>query len=141
VVLLPWAFVVIGIAAVAGGIHGLRSVSRFESGMLRAVGVVTGLVESRDAGRRLTWAPYVRFSLPDGRTVEAESRTSSRPPAAREGDRVTVLYDPADPERFDLPASLTARRFIAIVLIVMGAGFAVLGTVLGVIFFALRDAL
>lgn len=48
------------------------------------------------------WVPVVRFSLPDGRVVEAETLTGSMPAPAQVGDKVEVAYDPADPRRVNL---------------------------------------
>ena len=48
--------------------------------------------------------PVLRFSLPDGRTVETQSSWGTNTPAAKPGTQVTVLYDPADPTSASLPA-------------------------------------
>ena len=133
-VIVPWALAVIGLAVVAGGVYWLRSVGRFEAGAHRAGGVVTGLVESRAADRKLMWTPVVRFTLPDGRTIEGEADTGAHPPPAQQGEPVTVVYDADDPNRFDLARSIGLTRAVAIALIVVGGGVAALGVVLGLIF-------
>ncbi|RMB58965.1 DUF3592 domain-containing protein [Tessaracoccus antarcticus] len=45
------------------------------------------------------WFPYVEFNLPDGRSIRGESMTGARPAPARVGELVSVVYDPASPER------------------------------------------
>lgn len=52
------------------------------------------------------WVPVVRFVLPDGRVVEAETLTGAAPAPARVGDRVEVRYDAGDPERVNLATGL-----------------------------------
>ncbi|MGB8261715.1 MAG: DUF3592 domain-containing protein [Terracidiphilus sp.] len=78
-------------------------ISRFVERSEFAQGTVTALepvskAGNRDADRNVTYAPVFTFSTKDGKTVSVLSRTSSNPPAFHLGDRVTVLYDPANPE-------------------------------------------
>ncbi len=48
-----------------------------------------------------TFAPVVRFTLPDGRTVESETLTSRRPAPAREGETLRVRYRLDAPDQVD----------------------------------------
>jgi hypothetical protein len=72
----------------------------------RATGVVVALRENRSVTEqrtsrqvKITYAPVVRFTTPDGRPVEFASRTSSAPAGYRVGESVPVSYDPADPQQ------------------------------------------
>jgi len=72
--------------------------------------------------------PVLRFSLPDGRTVETQSSWGTNPPAAKPGAQVTVLYDPADPTSASLPAggsaAVVSGVIIALGCLLIGVGLA-----------------
>jgi hypothetical protein len=51
---------------------------------------------SSDSGT--TYAPIFSYSV-DGQTYEVKSGTSSNPPLHERGDVVTLLYDPAHPQK------------------------------------------
>jgi hypothetical protein len=140
VYLLPWVFVVIGAGILVGGIRSLRATSRFERRAVQAPGTVTDLrwSASGSSGRRAF--PIVCFALPDGRVVEAAATYGSNPPPAVPGQPVTVMYDPRDPTTFRLPGFLGAGHLFAVLLIVLGAGFMVLGTFVGALFLLVHGA-
>ena len=105
----------------------MRRTRRFVAEAVPTLGEVAGMSERR--GRRLTYAPVVRFTGPDGRAVEFTDDTSSSRPAYRVGDRVSVLYlrrDPSD-ARVASPYKLYAPDLI---FACFGALFAVIGSVL-----------
>lgn len=61
-------------------------------------GTVVRLNEQSDSeGGCCTYVPIVEFEA-GGRAYSFEGGTASDPPAYRVGERVPVLYDPADPE-------------------------------------------
>lgn len=61
-------------------------------------GTVVRLNEQSDSeGGCCTYVPIVEFEA-GGRAYSFEDGTASDPPAYRVGERVPVLYDPADPE-------------------------------------------
>lgn len=61
-------------------------------------GTVVRLNEQSDSeGDCCTYVPVVEFEA-GGRTYSFEGGTASDPPAYETGERVPVLYDPADPE-------------------------------------------
>jgi len=133
--LVPWIFVVVGVAVVVAGVRSLRATSRFQARALQAPGVVTDVRWQRTTrDSRSVGFPVVRFNLPDGRTVEAMSAHGSRPAPAQTGQPVTVLYDPADPTEVRLPGFLGSGHAFGIVAIVIGIGFMVLGTLVGTLF-------
>ena len=76
--------------------------------------------------RTLLAFPVLRFSLPDGRTVETQSRWGTNPPAAKPGAQVTVLYDAEDPTRASIPAG-GAASFVSWVIIALGLLLIVIG--------------
>jgi hypothetical protein len=105
--LFPVAFVLIGGGMIALAVKAKRRRARWEAAATRTSGEVTDLrwQSAGQAGdRNLLAFPVLRFSLPDGRTVETQSTWGTNPPAAKPGARVTVLYDPAAPTSASLPA-------------------------------------
>ena len=107
----PAAFVLIGGGMIAMALKARRRRIRWEAAATRASGEVTDLrwQSVGQAGDRNPLAfPVLRFSLPDGRTVETQSTWGTNPPAAKPGAQVTVLYDPADPTSASLPAGGSA---------------------------------
>jgi hypothetical protein len=100
--LFSLAFAVVGGVVALQGIRSLRASRAFEQVAQRADGE---LVDVRyetvgpagDSSR--TSIPVVRFTLPDGRTVQTEARMGTGPGFRFKGSEVTVLYDPADPRR------------------------------------------
>lgn len=99
-------------AIVGGGlaVHGARSLVRTRAFLSRAVrteGEITGWrTERQDPGSSSrSYYARLRFPTPDGRTVETESDVPlSFWPADRDGP-VTVLFDPARPERARLDSA------------------------------------
>jgi hypothetical protein len=52
-----------------------------------------------DGERETRWYPVVRFALPGGRVVEAQTLYGADPAPTRPGRTEPVRYDPADPTR------------------------------------------
>jgi hypothetical protein len=127
----------IGLLLVAIGLglfwaaHRVRGDDRFS----RTAGAT--VVALRWRGHPADAFPVVRFQLPDGQPVEAQSTWGSRPARLNEGDRVEILYDPRDPTRIRLPGEAAAGAFLTVALVLSGAGFTVLGALLAVLSYAL----
>lgn len=64
---------------------------------MRTSGTVVENRELQDSEGR-SYTPIVEFQA-DGRAIRFEGQNSSDPPAYRVGQRVEVIYDPAQPER------------------------------------------
>lgn len=73
------------------------------------------------------WLPVVRFTLPDGRVVEAETLTGSMPAPARVGDRVEVRYDPDDPRRVNLARGFAQPGALGCLTTALAAGLVGVG--------------
>lgn len=103
-------FAVVGGAIAVTGIRSARASRAFEQVAKRAEGE---LVDVRyetvgspgDSSRRSI--PVVRFTLPDGRTVQTEARMGTSSGFNLKGSEVTVLYDPADPRRARIEGFMT----------------------------------
>jgi Protein of unknown function (DUF3592) len=82
-------------------------------------------VTDRETGA-VSFAPRVRFSTADGRTVEFQSTYRSNPPAYSAGQSVTVLYDPSEPNAAAV-SGLFAIWGLSIILALVGAAFVAVG--------------
>ncbi len=79
-------------------------------------------------GRVHNYAPVFEFEV-DGKRHEIVSKVASNPASAAVGDRVEVLYDPANPERAQIKSFLT-QWFLPLIFTVLGIVPTVVGTVL-----------
>lgn len=87
---------------------------RFQAAALRAEGEVVRLERSGDGA-----APVFRFTTAAGATHEAPHSIYSTPPAWRVGERATLLYSPAAPERAR-PDSFIATWLMPGVFLILG---------------------
>ena len=127
--LIPLLFAVAGAFFVVVGVRGRRAARAFEQRAEETYGFVTE-VRWRTVGRRpprqLLAFPVLSFTTRDGRPVEAEAAFGTQPPRAKEGDQVTVLYDPADPTRPRLSGTGTEKTLYGL-FVGLGGLFVVLG--------------
>jgi hypothetical protein len=95
-------FALVGGSIALTGVLSVRRSRQFERVALRADGELVDVryetVRSPGDSSRQS-IPVVRFTLPDGRTVETEARMGTGPGFRFKSSDVTVLYDPADPRR------------------------------------------
>jgi hypothetical protein len=103
-------FAVVGGGVAVAGIRSLRASRAFEQVAQRADGEIVDVryetVGSAGNSSR-TSIPVVRFTLPDGRTVQTEARMGTSAGFKFKGSEVTVLYDPADPRRARVEGFMT----------------------------------
>ncbi|MEV0970696.1 DUF3592 domain-containing protein [Microtetraspora glauca] len=126
------AILVLGLIGVIFSLVGaglLINAREFRRRALRAPGHVVGLRRS-DSGDGPTFYPIVRFMTAYGQEVETQSRFGSNPPAARPGQTVTVMYDPADPRRIRIDnatgnGTLLGGIFLGVGLLLLLAGIGV----------------
>jgi Protein of unknown function (DUF3592) len=109
-----WGFGTIAVAAMVLGIFAVGSAVDLYTSGLRAEGTVLEIrqtlrTETEEVTRpdgserrrdveRTSYSPVVRFTTQQGREIEFHGRGGSDASFA-EGDRVTVIYDPANPSR------------------------------------------
>jgi len=74
-------------------------------------GQVVGLSESCDDDG-CTYAPVVSFETRDGSTIYYRSNYFSGPPAYEVGERVTVIFDPENPEKAAIKGEGSVFRII-----------------------------
>jgi hypothetical protein len=83
---------------VASGIYAW-SIETFREKAKRASGEVIDLIEDLSSNDGPTYSPSFRFTTPDGEVWKVTSFTGTNPAVFSVGDRVTVLYDPANPAK------------------------------------------
>jgi hypothetical protein len=106
----------VGVGLLAGAGWSYASTHRFLARAAEATGTVVKLAvrHHTERGRRRTsHHPVVGFETARGVHIEFESHFGSDPPAYRVGDRVPVLYDPADPRE------ATIRTFLSLWLVTL----------------------
>jgi len=96
---------------------------------LRAEGYVIEVVVSRDSDGSSSYKPVVEFTDAEGRTHRFTSSISSSPPAHSPGERVEVIYSPADPNEAMID-SFIDRHLFPLVFGGLGALFACIGIAL-----------
>jgi len=125
--LLGLLFIALGGFTTLAAFFSLRRTRRFVAESLPADGEVMALREQR--GRRVMYAPVVRFTTQLGQTVEFTDEISSSRPGYRVGDRVRVLYDRRDPS--EARVAPTYKLYGSdIILAASGAFFAAVGCAL-----------
>ena len=106
-----------------------QETDRFMNVVRPATGTVVSLQwrTSRKGDDVATHAyPEVDFTLPDGQRVRAVTRTGNLHRPAKEGDTVSILYNPGNPQEIDLasqaPRSImnAGYRFLAVSFALMG---------------------
>lgn len=124
----------IGVIFLLIGVHGFRNTLSFHRRAEEAEGLVTA-VRTRSSGTghdiSVVFYPVVEFTTRDGHQVQTETRTGRSPAPAREGDQVTIEYDPEDPASADLAGSWSGLLLYGI-FIGMGTLFTVIGIVVQV---------
>lgn len=101
----------------------------------RAEGSVTEIEEYRVASGKRMYRPHVGFIDAAGQRRTFVSSLGSNPPSYAKGDRVAIIYDPANPGRAEIDSFLS-RYLGTLVFGMFGAVFTMLGAV--VLFRAVR---
>lgn len=92
-ILLLVSFIFLAVAAIIA-----FKVDHFVSAATQTTGVVIALAEKHDAKRdSITYAPVFTFATESGQTQSVTSSVATSPASYAVGDKVPVLYRPADP--------------------------------------------
>ena len=143
-----WCISIIVLAAAALMFYQGRKMSRFYREFDRIAARAEGMVVeinwlSSEAERRThqihrgTAFPVVEFSLPSGQIIRAQTHTGRSPAPAKVGEQVTVLYDPNQPEHFELLHN-SGRNMMAPLYYVLAIGFVVFACLVIVVWFLLK---
>ena len=128
---LPWLLPIVGVLSILSGIRTLFASASFRS---RAQPATAEITDRRweGSGRGSRMVPVVRFTLPDGRTVETEITAGANPLGNWEGHTVEVLYDPEDPTQARVEGLLGSGGSGASRAILIGVLFLLIGVALAV---------
>lgn len=118
-------FSIIGLGLLAIGGYLLFDSRAFLSDAAATSGTVISLVESDEGG----YAPIVSFVTGDGESFVLRSNVYSEGWKERQGDIVTVLYDPADPKKAKIDSLF---QLWGATLIISGVGVVFSGVGLGI---------
>ena len=117
-------FFVAGLGLLIGGLYSVQQTRRFLRTVVEAPGTVTDNVrrEKPSGGRYIRWLYYPRFSFQtrDGQGIVVISKTGSSQSVYREDERVTVLYDPRQPDQASIK-SFSELWMSSVILCGMGA--------------------
>jgi hypothetical protein len=93
---------------------------------ISAAGVVVALRQDRGSDGSSYFYPVVEFKLPNGETQTLRSNAGTNPPAYRQGDAVTVLFDPQQPEQARIQSfgSSFDRWIVSIITGILGLAMA-----------------
>lgn len=97
--MFPPLGVLTGLAFIALGAQTIRTARRLRASGQRVPGVVVRLRWDPSEYGGGQFYPVLRFQMHDGTVIETESDLGSNPAPARQGQPVTVVYDPARPRR------------------------------------------
>jgi hypothetical protein len=127
------AFAIASAALFRAAIRSTRENLRLEREGTRVTATVRELKESQSDDTP-AYAPIFEFSTPDGKVHRIESTTASYPAPHAVGDKISVLYDPAD------PAGARVESFTGLWLgaALMGGG-AVLGSIVAILCLVLPE--
>ncbi len=94
--IIKYLFTFLGLAMLAGTLYINEDTRSFLAKATKTEGTVVQLVLSYSNHSR-TYHPVVRFTERNGQTIEFVSSIGSNPPGYSEGEKVEVLYLPAEP--------------------------------------------
>ncbi|MCY1401675.1 hypothetical protein D9M71_167980 [compost metagenome] len=120
-----YVFSLVGVVLLIGGAIAYKSSEEFLLEAVSTPGTVVALVKSRSSDS-ITYQPVVEFVGNDGKSFDFTSSSGSNPPSYSVGEKVEVLYPPANPQDakinsfFDLWGG-------AVVMAVMGGIFFLIG--------------
>jgi hypothetical protein len=115
-------FFLVSIGMLIGGFFFASSTLSFKANSSSAEGVVIDLTRKYSSDGGATYAPVVAFKDTSGTEITFTTGMASNPPAYTKGEKVSVMYNPGDPQdaRIDTFFQLW---FPALILSVMGLIF------------------
>jgi len=96
--ILKYIFALVGTGMLIGAFYLYQSTGSFLEEATTADGTVVDFVRSRSSDST-TYAPVIHFIDRKGEKIEFTSSTSSNPPSYTKGEKVEVLYLPAQPQK------------------------------------------
>ena len=116
-------FLVVGIGMLVGFSLTYRQSRALVAGAERSDGEVVDVEYNRRPGDSTgMYCPVFQFMTKDGRTIRVTSKIRSSSPSFHRGDKVTVLYDPKNPDNAAIQSFLDLY-FMPMVFGLIGVGF------------------
>jgi len=136
-------FLLVGLVLLTVSAWLFQRTAAFDAIAVEVSGIVVNLTASKESRRdrdgairrSVHYRPVVEFIDSQGRKQKMESAVSSNPPAYKRGEKVTILYDPDNPEFAVIDD--WHRYFADMILLSMGGIFSVVG--LGIMFTSIRQ--
>ncbi|MBI4836157.1 MAG: DUF3592 domain-containing protein [Candidatus Abawacabacteria bacterium] len=94
--IIIWILLIMGIGELCLAYGNYRNTQAFLDKAIKTHGTVTKIAGHIDSDGDYMYSPVITFTDRRGKEHTFESATSSNLPAFEEGDRIEVLYDPAD---------------------------------------------
>ncbi|WP_051468542.1 DUF3592 domain-containing protein [Actinomadura oligospora] len=117
---LPPAFILLGLLFAGAGVYSIRSTRRLRRNGHRVPGLVHGLNFERGSEGGGNYYPVLHFHTMDGSFVRTTSDVGTNPARSRPGDQVTVVYDPARPDRARPENLLGVGTLMGVLFILLG---------------------
>lgn len=99
--IIKYVFSLVGIGMLVGACFLYKSTSAFVAEATRAEGTVVELIRS-ESSSSATYKPVVNFVSQKGEKIEFVSSVSSNPPSYSKGQKVEILYLPAEPQNAEI---------------------------------------
>ena len=123
--MIPLLF--LGVAVLMLAIFAFSALRAIQAGAreVQAAGRVIEMVERPDQNGRAFYYPLVQFTLPGGSVQITQVSEGSWPPAYQVGERVTVAYDPQQPDEARILSvnSSLGRWTLALISGILAAAF------------------
>lgn len=119
---LPIHFL-LAVGFIGGGAYSAISIYEFEQQAYKTQGIVKSMKQTTsttDNSTSYTYAPIVRYEI-DGKVYNHTSKVSSSKPSHKQGDSLTILYNPSNPEDALLERGMW-NYITQMVLIILGIG-------------------
>jgi hypothetical protein len=132
-----WLFPVIGVGLLIGAGYAVYRTNQFRRTASEAIGEVVDYYEydssDDDGGTTHMYDPVIRFTPEGGGVVERRSGLGSSSRDYKLGQRIRLLYDPQDPEKFQINSPFRLY-FAAGVLAFIGIVFTLVGVIVLLVF-------
>jgi hypothetical protein len=136
IAIVKYVFTLVGVGMLIGAFFWYRSTSTFLEEAATANGTVVDLARSRSSDST-TYRPVVQFISQNGERIEFISSSGSNPPSHTKGEKVEVLYLPAEPQKaeingfFSLWGGSVIVGTLGGVFFLVGIGIILVGTLRG----------
>lgn len=114
-----WSILALGVAVIVLCVVQLGKYIAFRRRAQRVPGTVAGFHKraTGGSGPRSVYQPILEFTTIEGRDMHARMRVGTNPRPARQGQQVTVIYDPSRPTE----AEIEGKGWIRVVILLAAA--------------------